>query len=439
MSGPALTPEAQADLARRAQAVLRANDRGAFTQPAPGQYPYQWNWDSALIALGLAHFDLERALLEIRSLLQGQWRDGLLPHIVYHGGPSGYFPNAAFWHTARSPAAPALPTSGLTQPPVLASIVRRMHERHSLPAFVREVVPPLLAWHRWLHTARAVDETRLACLVHPWESGTDDSPRWRPAIDRVQPADVPAYRRGDTVHVAGSERPHDDDYDRFVYLVDQFRQRAYDPPAMLAQSPFLVQDVLFNSILHRADEDLLALMHAVAAPTGEVETWLATVREHFSRRFWDESAGLYFDYDVRAGQPLRVTTAMTFAPLYGGLCSTRQAHRLIDEHWSNPAEFAPGDALRYAVTTTSHGEASWEPRRYWRGPVWINFNWLMMDGLRHYGFERQADELRASSLALIARSGFREYFDPRDGAGCGSHDFSWSAALALEFLSAPGA
>jgi len=43
------------DLAR---ALLRKNDAGSFTKPGPRQYPHQWNWDSALIALGLSHFDL---------------------------------------------------------------------------------------------------------------------------------------------------------------------------------------------------------------------------------------------------------------------------------------------------------------------------------------------------------------------------------------------
>jgi len=53
-----------------AQALLRKNDAGPFTKPGPSQYPHQWNWDSALIALGLSHFDLPRALTEIRCHYQ---------------------------------------------------------------------------------------------------------------------------------------------------------------------------------------------------------------------------------------------------------------------------------------------------------------------------------------------------------------------------------
>src|SRR3989337_2310861 len=99
------------DLIPRAQAALRGNDAGVFTKPGPRQYPHQWNWDSAVIALGLAHFDLDRALAEIRALLRGQWRDGMLPHILYPTGASDYFPDPDFWQTAESAAAPPMATS----------------------------------------------------------------------------------------------------------------------------------------------------------------------------------------------------------------------------------------------------------------------------------------------------------------------------------------
>ena len=424
------------DLISRASSVLRANDAGSFTKPGPRQYPHQWNWDSAVIALGLSHFDLPRALDEIRALLQGQWRDGMLPHVVYHTSPSDYFPDPDFWQITNSPNAPSVATSGITQPPILATIVRLIHTRNSIPNFVCEVYPALLSWHRWLHTARDADGSGLACIIHPWESGTDDSPRWLPALARITPVDLPAYRRGDTRHVAAAERPYDADYKRFVHLIDVFRRAHYDPPTLLARTPFLVQDVLFNSIVCRADEDLRALAIELGEPTGEIDGWLAQMRANFNMRLWNEARGLYFDYDLRADASITVNTAMTFMPLYAGLASEIQAHRLIYEHWLNPAEYAPGDVVRYRITTTGKTEPVWEARRYWRGPVWIILNWLLIDGLRRYGFVDLSDALRRDSLELVARGGFWEYYDPRDGSGCGSPQFSWSAALAID-LGAP--
>jgi glycogen debranching enzyme len=423
------------DLLTQARQVLRQNDAGQFTKPGPRQYPHQWNWDSALIALGLSHFDLERALIEIRSLLSAQWQDGMLPHIVYHGAPSDYFPDPGFWQVESNLNAPAIPASGITQPPLLTTVIRCLHTRHSIPHFVREVYPALLRWQRWLHTARDADGSGLVYIIHPWESGTDDSPRWLQILASISPQNLADFRRGDILHVSVAERPYQNDYERFIYLIDIFRQQGYRPQALLAHSPFLAQDLLFNTLLYRADQDLLALARQFDEPTIEIEGWLRRLRTSFNARFWDERRGLYYDYDLRARRRIEVNTAIAFAPLFAGLPDDAQARRLVVEHLENPAEYAPGRDIRYYLTSTSKAEPAWEPRRYWRGPVWIILNWIVWQGLRRYGFDHLAEALRQDGLELITRSGFREYYDPRDGSGCGSVDFSWSAALAFELES----
>lgn len=424
--------ESTSSFMHNAQAVLRMNDMGSFTKPAPRQYPHQWNWDAAVIALGLSHFDLPRALEEIRSLLKGQWADGMVPHIIYHTGASDYFPDPDFWQTHANPAAPQVATSGITQPPLLASVLRTIHARTPVIDFIREVYPALLRWHRWFHTQRDADGTRLACLVHPWESGTDDSPRWLNAIAHITPKDLPAYQRRDTVHVSSAQRPHQADYDRFIHLVNVFRINHYEPSALLEKSPFLVQDILTNSILHRADQDLRELGIVIGQPVDEIEGWIDTVRGVFDARFWNGADGLYYDYDLRAGSAVRVNTQMTFMPLYAGLANPAQAERLVTQHLKAQAEYAPGERVHFWVTSTSQTEPNWEARRYWRGPVWIITNWLIADGLERYGYPELAGSIRRDSLHLIQNAGFYEYFDATDGSGCGSPDFSWSAALAIE-------
>ena len=413
-------------------AVLRLNDTGVFTKPGPHQYPHQWNWDSALIALGLSHFDLPRAQLEIRSLLRRQWQDGMVPSVVYHAVPSDYFPNPQFWQIENSPSAPPVPTTGITQPPLLATVVRMIDTRHANADFAREVYPSLLRWHRWLHTDRDADGSALACIIHPWESGTDDSPRWLHLFEAIHPQALPEFQRGDTRYVAATERPNRSEYERFIYLINIFRNLNYEPGELLAHSPFLAQDVLFNAILYRADEDLRALIVSLGEPTDEIDGWLHRVQHSFDKRFWDERAGLYYDYDVRSGKPIPVNTASTFLPLFAGLPTREQAQRLVDGHLLDPVEYAPKGDVRHWVTTTAKTEPTWEARRYWRGPVWVIMNWFILDGLKRYGYDELAETIRQDTLNLIETNGFREYYDARDGSGCGSVDFSWSAALALE-------
>jgi hypothetical protein len=66
--------------------------------------------------------------------------------------------------------------------------------------------------------------------------------------------------------------------------------------------------------------------------------------------------------------------------------------------------------------------------------VWINTDWLVWQGLRQHGQADLAAEVEGSIVRLVERSGFREYFDPFGGAGYGSGDFSWTAALLVDVL-----
>ena len=241
------------DLTHKAQQILRDNDTGSFIKPSPKQYPHQWNWDAALIALGLATFDIPRAQAEVRKLLEGQWQGGMVPHILYHNGPSDYFPTPEFWETPKNPNAPEVATSGLTQPPVLATAVRAIYERDTdkvaAKGFVLEVYPKLLAWHRWFHHARDPKGTGLVAILHPWESGMDNSTRWTEALGRVPVTHVPPYQRRDQAHVAADERPVKGDYDRFMALIGRYREAAWDADVLYQTAPFCIQDTVTNAIL----------------------------------------------------------------------------------------------------------------------------------------------------------------------------------------------
>src|SRR5919108_254167 len=72
------------DLNAAAAQVLRANDTGRYTLPSRTTYPHQWNWDSALIALGWAELDPARAWTELESLAGARDAQGMIPHIAFH-------------------------------------------------------------------------------------------------------------------------------------------------------------------------------------------------------------------------------------------------------------------------------------------------------------------------------------------------------------------
>ncbi len=85
------------------------------------------------------------------------------------------------------------------------------------------------------------------------------------------------------------------------------------------------------------------------------------------------------------------------------------------------------------IPTSQPDDPSFDPIRYWRGPVWVLTNWLVADGLDQAGCADRAAALRRDTRRLVER-GFAEYYDPRDAAGIGGQGFSWSAALTLAWL-----
>jgi glycogen debranching enzyme len=124
-------------------------------------------------------------------------------------------------------------------------------------------------------------------------------------------------------------------------------------------------------------------------------------------------------------------------PLYAGALEQAEARRLYDDALWSPERFGPAPAAPWPVTSTSKSSAAFDPRRYWRGPVWVNVNWFLVRGLERAGLAAEADRLRELTLELVDRSGFAEYYDPRDGEPLGSREFSWSAALTLDLLLRP--
>lgn len=411
-----------------ALAVLKQNDTGLFVKPSGRLYPFQWNWDSAFVAIGLASVDPERGRLEVRSLLEGQWADGMVPHIVFHPQPVAYSPGPELWESRACDGAPTVPTSGITQPPVLATAVRALHEASPDPAFLEDVLPAIDAWHAWFHRERAVDG--LVAVLHPWESA-DNAPRFDDALARVDVEGVATPTRTDTTQVDAAERPTDLEYRRYVALIRTLRELGYRPRSPL-DAPFAYVDLPLNAILAVAEDDLAFLLAEIGADGSRARVAGSSLRAALAG-CWDEEAGAYRERDLHGAIGVTHTIADAF-PLYAGVPDPRQARRLVDEHLLAETRFGPAPHAPWPLTTVAKDSPAYAPRNYWRGPVWINVNWCFVRGLERCGLTSEAERLRDVTLELVARSGFVEYYEPSSGKPLGSRAFSWSAALTLDLL-----
>lgn len=432
------------DLAAAAQALLEENDRGTFTVPAGKLYPHQWLWDSGFIAIGIRHYDIERAKIEILSLLRGQWKNGMIPHMIFSQDRQ-YQYDRKNWRSWANPFSPDdLATSGITQPPVLAEVVREIGLDMKLAERRRwymTVWPSLLAYHEWLYKERDPHGEGLTLQIHPWETGLDNTPPWMKELhEHILPLWVRVLQATGLYRLAGFFRrdtrsvPMDQRFDTIealtLYSVQRrLRRKAYETNKVLNHSLFTIEDVSFNSILIRNNTVLQEIAKTIRH---EIPEWLLErmqKAEEALEHLWDPYAQEYFSRDFITHKLLKESSIGALLPLYAGCISKERADILVksleNEHMFGPAFPAPSVPLH---------SNNFDENRYWQGPSWVNMNWLIIHGLERYGYKDHARALRDSTLEMVAHGGFYEYFNPKTGAPLGSPNFSWTAALTLDLL-----
>jgi len=432
-------------LYEQASAVLRRNDGGDWTKASPHLYPHQWSWDSAFIAIGWAHLDPGRAMLELERLFAAQWTNGMVPHIVFHSdGDQPYFPGPERWGCKVAQPRPASPilTTGLCQPPVHAIAMLRIwqltppSQADDIRRRIRKLYPRMLAWHRYLATGRDPEASGLVTVYHPWE-GTDNSPRWDHALAQVQVGDLGPYTRLDTRSVADpSQRPTDWDYDRYLWLIELLKLCRFDDAEIQRRYPFLIKDVFFSAVLVAANTALLELARVADASDADrrlLADWVDRGRRALSARI-DPQSQLCVDYNVRTGDPIRLRTFVGFALLFAESADKRECATQLSR--LDSADFCGDSRMRWRLLpSTSPAEPVFEERNYWRGPVWPIVNWLLWRSLARLGYHERADNLRLAALDQLATAQeFAEYFEPFTGEPLGSPQQSWTAAVALDWL-----
>jgi hypothetical protein len=418
-----------ADLDALARETLKNNDLGGYTIPTKGLYPYQWNWDSVFVAMGFAEFDMDRAWLEIENLFEGQWDDGMVPHILFRQNDPGYFPGPDAWGAGAG----SMQTSGHSQPPVAATAVRDLFERAPGEAGAmraRALFPKLMKWHRWFATYRDPDGSGAVAIIHPWESGRDNLPDWDEPLAGVDTSNVKPYARKDTTHVDPQMRPLKKDYDRYMAIVDCGRELGWQPDAVVEKCPFLVADPGHTMILLRANRDLAVLAKSLGFEDQvvEIERWIGRLEEGL-RSLWNPDIQAYTSRNLRTGVRGPGVSSAAFLAPYAGV-SDAEALEALNGHFDRI-----GAKARYMVPSYDPDYPGFEHMRYWRGPVWAVVNYMIARGFRETGNVDRAERVRRDTADLAALSGFAEYFSPLDGSGAGGNAFSWTAAVWLAWAS----
>ncbi|NLF16681.1 MAG: hypothetical protein GX595_05410 [Lentisphaerae bacterium] len=291
--------------------------------------------------------------------------------------------------------------SAITQPPLLAWSTRHVMDLGGDPSWARECLPLLERYLDWDRRHRDRNGNGL--------------PEW-------QISGEPLCRCGE------SGLDNSSVYDRGVLL---------DAPDFAA---FLYNDYecLADLAERLGDEALAERCHRAADP----------VAVAVNASLWLESAGLYAHLDHDGGL-LPIKTIAGFMPLFAGIATTDRAARLAG-HLSNPATF--GAPVQVPSEALDSGTFC---KDMWRGPAWVNLSYLVVLGLRRYGFSAEAEALKENLLETVQRWYEREgclfeYYDalgltsPRDldrkrrlGTGRGIApicDYHWTAAVTAALL-----
>ena len=431
-------------LAKEAKAVLKANRRGHYTVPAEDLYPHQWLWDSCFIAIGLRHVSVDHAQTELTSLLRGQWSNGMLPNMIF-SKDARYRRDRGLWRSWVSPYSPdKVATSGITQPPMLAEAVWQVGQKLSLPerrSWYQAMLPGLVAYHEWLYDERDPHQEGLVLQVHPWETGLDNTPPWMAELhDHLMPSWVRVIRglhldgfigmfRRDLHYAPPGQRFSTLEVLTLFDAQRRLRRKAYDTAKILDHGLFAIEDLTFNCILIRGNARLQDIAKTIRydLPSKLLEN--IEKSPHALESLWDEYAKSYWSRDFVTHRLLKQPSIASLLPLYAGTISKERAAILV-RTLENENIFGAA----YPVPSVPADSPSFDPDRYWQGPSWLNTNWMIIDGLKRYGYHDHAAALTETSLEMVSKGGFAEYFDPNTGEPLGAHNFSWTAALTIDLL-----
>lgn len=436
--------ETPRDLLNDAKAVLELNDHGTHTVPAnTGTYPHQWLWDSCFIAIGLRHIDTERAKTELLSLLRGQWSNGMLPNVIH--STHKHARDGNIWRSWLNPNAPDhVSTSGITQPPMLAEAivqVAKKMKKSERRTWYQTIYPALLAHHQWLYAERDPHDEGLVLQIHPWETGLDNTPPWMQELHEHQLAlwirvakklNLGAFFnlfRRDTHNTPVAQRLNIIDALALFSTQRRLRRKSYDIRKILSHSLFAIEDVNFNAIFIRANQHLQEIAKTIRKDLPPDLLARMSKTETAFEQLWDPYSSQYYSREFITHRLIKIPSIGALLPLYTGSISQERAQQLVrlleDEHqFGTP----------YPIPSTPVNSEWFKPHGYWQGPTWLNTNWLIIDGLRRYGFNDHAAALTESTIEMVERSGCYEYFSPLDGSPAGITNFSWTAALAIDLL-----
>lgn len=257
-------------------------------------------------------------------------------------------------------------------------------------------------------------------------------PWWLRVALRVHLTRLLRFVRRDTRYVPAAERSSDDDGLRMLVLARRAKRYNFVLRDLPPRQSVLIEDLAFNAVLVAANRSLDQIASALDTVLDPQLRDRCSRTETALEELWDDERGEYFSREATTGRRLECRTVATLLILWSATSPPDRTARI-----SGLLDQGSGYAPPHPVPSVPTDEPEFEPNRYWKGPTWVNTNWMVIEGLRRHGALETAERLRRATVELVAAGGFSEYFSALTGEGFGADDFSWTAALTLDLLEPP--
>ncbi|HTS51030.1 MAG TPA: trehalase family glycosidase [Bryobacteraceae bacterium] len=368
---------------------LNIREQGLLYLPRPyvvpgGRFNEMYGWDSFFIQMGLLRDD-DVALAQ-----------DMADNFLYEIREYGKILNAnRTYYLTRS------------QPPLLTGMILAVYNHTHDRRWLEDAVPAIETYYRyWTREPHLIPETGLSRY---FDLGEGPAPE-------VVASEHDAHGRTDYDLVRQYFRSHKiADYDVTQYYnaaTDQLtplfykgdrsmRESGFDPSSRFG--PFSVDIIHYNPVC------LNSLLYLMEMQTAEIlsvlhrDTDAGAWRERAARRaqqvnrlMWDAPDGLYYDYDFVHRRVRHYPFLTTFYPLWAGIASPEQAASVV----ANLAKFERPGGLE---------TSQFKSGDQWDAPFgWAPLEWIAVQGLRRYGYSREADRVSEKFLSLVLRN-FAKY------------------------------
>lgn len=172
-------------------------------------------------------------------------------------------------------------------------------------------------------------------------------------------------------------------------------RKAEPPPISICE----VQGYTYDALLRTArlaeriwgDKRFAARLH------GEAEA----LKDRFDRDFWMEKRGYYSLVLDGEGERVDSLTSNAGHLLWSGIVPDEKAFAVADRLMGG--EFFSG----WGVRTMAMGEEVYDPYSYHNGSVWPHDNALVVEGLRRYGFRKEANRIVTALIEAASHFDYR--------------------------------